>query len=369
MPRHQATALFAPGWIRRAKFGVACLRERMASPKDAESIVEVKDLYRSVWSHGGRVPLSWVRSTLEIPFSNLGDQLSSTVIAAITRAPADHIHFNSQKSRLLGIGSIGHQQRAGAVHVWGSGFGAKLRNASGALEPFSGFPETIYKIHALRGPISRSILARIGVQSPMIFGDPAWFIPRILPHRPNPRHELGVVLHLAELAEPRPEAQPKRQILRYQSGAADGVKLISTYHEPSWKGFHQKIQEILDCKRIISRSLHGMIIAEAFGIPCAFIANNPFDAHRIPVNADAAYLDARFADAYAGFGCKDILSYGMPRSSPTAWDRVIKALDQLWEPISFDGRDLLDAFPLPKAVSFEDKNWSLPPSLIDALQW
>jgi hypothetical protein len=369
MTKHHTSTLFAPAWIGRAKFGLACLRKRVASQKDAESGTGVEDLYRSVWSHGGRVPLSWVRSTPEVPFSNLGDQLSATVIAAITRAPADHVHFNSRRSRLLGIGSIGHHQRAGVVHVWGSGFGAKLPNTAGKLEPFSGFPEITYKVHALRGPVSRSILTRIGVQSPRIFGDPAWFVSRILPHRPKPRHELGVVLHLAELAEPSPQAQPKKQILRYRGGAEDGVRLISTYHEPSWAGFQQKIQEILECKRIVSRSLHGMIIAEAFGIPCAFIANNSFDAHRIPVNADVTYLDARFADAYAGFGCDDILSYGMPRTSPTAWDKVIKALDELWKPISFDGSDLFDAFPLPKAVSFEDKDWSLPQNLIDALQW
>ena len=158
-------------------------------------------------------------------------------------------------------------------------------------------------------------------------------------------------------------------LMKYQVGLNDNIKLISTYHDPTWDGFKLKLEEILSCKRIISRSLHGLLIAEAYGIPCAFGPNTFEGVQRLSVEEDSKILDQRFADAYAGYGCREILSYGVPKNAVSDWEKIIDAIDELWAPIPFTGRELFDAFPLPKAVSFDDADWSLPDWLIRDLEW
>jgi pyruvyltransferase len=355
--------------IPRFKSAVRLYLQSLASPRIATLPSDRLQLGSTVLGRSTRIPVSWARSSAEVPFSNLGDQLSAIIVAALTKRSVSHVNFDSQDTRLTAIGSIGHQQTAGTVHIWGTGFGSWVRNAQGARGPFHGFPDVNYVVHALRGPFSHKILANLGVDAPAIFGDPVWFLPRVMPERPAPRHELGVVMHISELAEKNPRASPSPALLKYEAGLNDHVKLISTYHDPSWGGFKQKLEEILSCRRIISRSLHGMLIAEAYGIPCAFGPNTFYGVRHVSVEEGSNIVDPRFADAYAGYGCHDILSYGVPKRVVSDWDKIIRTIDDLWEPIPFTGRELFDAFPLPKAVKFEDEDWSLPGSLIRDLEW
>ena len=331
-----------------------------------EDLVELLD---SIREKEGRIPLSWVRSTTAVPYSNLGDQLSSIIVSAITRRPATHVNFDSSLTRLLAIGTIGQQQRAGTIHIWGSGFDNLRQKAGGIVEPFWGFPEVTYRVHALRGPFSARLLKDIGLPSSNIYGDPAWFLPKVFQGRPEKKYELGVIPHLTELEKRSPAPTTKATLRRYAGGHADGIKLISTYHEPNWDGFRVKIEEILSCKRIISRSLHGLIIADAFRIPCLYVSPIDEGPQRLSIDTDEKILDRRFADAYAGFGSSRILSFGMPIESSTNWARVIRAIDDFWEPTSFTGAELFHSFPLPKAVTFDQQDWSLPEALVSSLEW
>jgi hypothetical protein len=354
-----------------SKIGVVVNRRWrfIADEKIKNTPYDLLDLHEAVGKKNGRIPVSWARASREVPYSNLGDQLSATIVSAITQRPASHINFGSSGTRLLAIGSIGHHQTAGTVHVWGSGFGSSIRNTSGIQVPFMGFPDVRYRIHALRGPFSANLLKDIGLPSSEIYGDPAWFLPRIFQGRPEKKYELGIIPHLSELEQRSPAPTPKNVLRRYSGSEADGIRLISTYHEPSWAGFLSKVEEILSCKRIISRSLHGMIIADAFKIPCLYVSPIGGGPQRLSIDRNEKILDRRFADAYAGFGARDVLSYGMPRRLPTDWGKVIRAIDDFWEPISFTGSDLFDSFPLPKAVKFDQQDWSLPENLISSLEW
>jgi len=327
------------------------------------------ELLTSIDERQGRIPLSWVRSTGTVPYSNLGDQLSSLIVSAITRRPVSHVNFDSSRARLLAIGTIGQQQRAGTIHIWGSGFDGLSRKAVGIEEPFLGFPEVRYRVHALRGPFSGRLLKDIGLPSSKIYGDPAWFLPKVFRGRPEKKYELGVIPHLTELEQRSPAPIPNATLRRYAGGDADGIKLISTYHEPTWDGFRLKIEEILSCKRIISRSLHGLVIADAFRIPCLYVSPIDEGPQRLSIDTDERILDRRFADAYAGFGSTRILSFGMPIESSTNWTRVIRAIDDFWEPTFFTGAELFDSFPLPKAVTFDQQDWSLPETLVSSLEW
>jgi hypothetical protein len=128
---------------------------------------------------GGEVPLSWVRSSLRCPLSNFGDAASAVVIAALTGRQVVHRAFDSERRRIVGIGTIGQGQSAGAVHVWGTGFDAQRAPVGPVEAGFFAPPGLEYTVHAVRGPYSRATLLRAGIQAPAVYGDPAWFLPRI----------------------------------------------------------------------------------------------------------------------------------------------------------------------------------------------
>lgn len=79
-----------------------------------------------------------------------------------------------------------------------------------------------------------------------VFGDPALMLPLWFRHRPA-IHELGVIPHWTDST-----LWPRFKYGHYIDPAAHP---------------EQVIQEITSCRRIISSSLHGLVVADAFGIP------------------------------------------------------------------------------------------------------
>ncbi|WP_380065689.1 polysaccharide pyruvyl transferase family protein [Dankookia sp. GCM10030260] len=320
-------------------------------------------------SAGGAIPLSWVRSSVGTPLGNFGDAASAVVVAAIAGRPVTHRAFNSKRRRIVAIGTIGQGQSAGAVHVWGTGFDPKRAPVEPRDAAFFAAPDVEYAIHATRGPYSRGVLLRAGIPAPDVYGDPAWFLPRILHPKPERRHELGVIMHISELETPSVTANPLSHLMRYRGGEAEGVHFISTYHQPTWQGFQDKLAELLSCKRIISRSLHGMLLADAYGIPCLYMSDGEPGMQRLDIEAGYGSVDHRFADAYRGFGRTRLAAFGLPKDQPSPWAEVMVAADQMWEPIAFSGKALFEAFPVRPAVSFDDGIWPFPTELAEALPW
>ncbi|MEI9932839.1 MAG: hypothetical protein WDM89_20460 [Rhizomicrobium sp.] len=60
---------------------------------------------------------------------------------------------------------------------------------------------------------------------------------------------------------------PSPVLKRYSRGETDAasIKLINTYHRPSYSAMRAKLDEILSCKRILSTSFHGMMLADTYG--------------------------------------------------------------------------------------------------------
>ncbi len=121
---------------------------------------------------------------------------------------------------------------------------------SGKLQEFSRLHlhTNTAKVLALRGPLS----AR-GVSGSFALGDPGLLAAELVGYQAK-RWDLGVIPHWqdAELV-PRFQALIKRPYT---------VRVIDPGDEPL-----KVVREIGACRRVVTSSLHGMIVADAFGLP------------------------------------------------------------------------------------------------------
>lgn len=328
------------------------------------------DLHDEVVRLAGKLPLCWVGADRN-RIGNFGDSLSAVVVAAMSGLPLRSQGFQANSPRLAAIGTIGQTLRRGTVHVWGTGFDPKLRAFGDRNKAFAAAPETSYVVHAVRGAFSRQLLLECGLHAPPIYGDPGWFLPRILHPEVEKTVELGVIPHISALAEKSLTAGPKADQPRLQASAPDGVRIVNTYHEAGWDGFQAKLREILACKRIVSTSFHGLILADAFRIPCLYFPPRlAAGAEHLALERGVPGLDHRVADFYAGAGRRSLAAYGQPLKEATAWDQVMAAVDAHYEPLDHPGaRTLFDAFPFRRVVEFDQPRWTVPEALMTQLPW
>jgi len=137
------------------------------------------------------------------------------------------------------------QKRRGVV--WGAGF----------IDSAQGIRQAPQRICALRGHLSRERLRELGVGAPDVVGDPALLMPRLYtPGRPRRRYRVGVIHHCYErdIALARPEALPEGYLFIDITGNLFDV-----------------IDQIVACDEIASSSLHGLVCAEAYGVPSTWI--------------------------------------------------------------------------------------------------
>ena len=170
---------------------------------------------------------------------NVGDNLSPVVVQRILEKRGLRLEDMKNDCRLLAVGSILHLAGDGDT-VWGSGVNGKIEEDEYHFRSLD--------VRAVRGPLTRRFLLDKGIACPAVYGDPALLIPFLFPElkaRRADKQEYLVIPHLHEINafQPGPEI------------------LYPTCH---WRDF---ISKILTAELVISSSLHGIIVAEAFGIP------------------------------------------------------------------------------------------------------
>lgn len=171
---------------------------------------------------------------------NFGDQLSPFIIKLLTNQKIKH---TIKTEKLLALGSIFFSLR-NKDHVWGSGL----------LNPHHiKFALTAQNVtyHAIRGPKSRELLIEHGIDCPAVYGDPALLLPCLVKNNIEKKFRIGIVPHFSQL-------KFFNDAITYD----EKIKIIDVE-----KPFHEVVREILACEIILSSSLHGIIVAEAYGIP------------------------------------------------------------------------------------------------------
>lgn len=216
----------------------------------------------------------------------------------------------------MGAGSIMSQCRAGMRHVvvWGTGI----------MFAHDRFQKPA-RVISVRGPLTRRRFLELGYSDcPEEYGDIGLLLPRVYSPPPAPRrYRLGIVPHYADYAA-----------MRKQYGDRPGVLVIDLCED-----VERVVDQLVQCERTVSTSLHGIIASHAYGVPCAWAR----------VSSLIAGGDTKFLDYYGSLvhmGAMQDAEALRPLAPPHETDALCAAVD---------------AFPQPAFPIDTDRMWALCP--------
>ena len=144
--------------------------------------------------------------------------------------------------KILGCGTVLRNVKDG-IEIWGTGWDG-FRNMSHRRPG---------KIHAVRGPLTSAVFPKWGYSWKMdekVYGDPGILLPLYWKsYREEKNYEAGWIPHFKD-----PRELP-------------GARTIS----PRTDNIQKFVEAMTQCKEIYSSSLHGLIFADAYGIPSQWV--------------------------------------------------------------------------------------------------
>jgi pyruvyltransferase len=204
---------------------------------------------------------------------NFGDAISRTIVSHVSGRDVTWSGHNA--CEMYALGSLmkmikNNQQdpreKGRKPFVWGTGAMSGLAD----LE----FLKNV-RVALLRGPITAALLQR----DDRVFGDTGLLIADALGERPAREDVVGLVPHMHFADDPRfakiADENPRIRLIDVRGPDA-----------------HNVVAQIAGCSHVISQSLHGLVTADAYGIPNTWL--DPLDIH------GGAML--KFYDYAAGIG-------------------------------------------------------------------
>lgn len=180
---------------------------------------------------------------------NFGDTLNEYLVKELSQQEPELVPADSPNPYYMCIGSILQFATKNSI-VWGSGLISKEKKMLPKESP--------QEIHAVRGPLTKLYLEKAGISCPDTFGDPALLLPRLYqPVSVKKKYRLGIIPHFINKEHPwvtKAKENPDIKIIDIQN-----------------PDLFQVIDQIASCENIASSSLHGLIVADAYGIPNVWI--------------------------------------------------------------------------------------------------
>lgn len=170
---------------------------------------------------------------------NFGDILTPYVLDYF-KIPFSQVKKHTQHFDAICIGSIARYAKSGTL-VLGSGFLSRKNNVC---------KDADYRF--VRGPFSRNMILNAGGKCPEIYGDPGLLLP-LFCDESKKEYDIGIIPHYSHYSKIKNLYSTEFVINLLTDDALSTAKQISK------------------CRRIISGSLHGIIAANAYGIPAAWI--------------------------------------------------------------------------------------------------
>ncbi len=267
--------------------------------------------------------------------NNFGDVMNPLLFEALTGKSVQWCNA-ADKSVFTAAGSlIDTFHTKDRWTIWGAG----------VISKESGIPKNL-NVLAVRGPKTRQHLLDCGYSNiPKVYGDPGLLLPLCFPvHNNEPEYDIGIVPHYAFRLNPAMHAFKlgKNLSAPFSKSKIKRVKVISPKIP-----VHDFLAQINNCKVIVANSLHGLIVAMAYGKPCVWIhfEKDPFEGRvTSPFVGDTfKYLD--FLQS-VGSNIKNPIII----SKVSDWKKAIKAIEEA-KPCQFDPEPLLNSFP------YKTENW------------
>ncbi|MBZ2163147.1 polysaccharide pyruvyl transferase family protein [Alteromonas stellipolaris] len=177
---------------------------------------------------------------------NIGDYLAyETVLFALNLK--DKHPLDIATGKILSIGSVLHFANDNDV-IWGTGRNGKVNENKHTFSKLD--------VRSVRGPLTKAYLEGKGIAVPEMFGDPGILAPFIYPkdllNTVSKHNKSGIVVV--------PQLNDNFDIYN-----AYKDQLVSPRQLPA-----NFISQICNAEKVITSSLHGIVLAEAFGIPAVF---------------------------------------------------------------------------------------------------
>lgn len=249
--------------------------------------VQIRDLYLFVFLRA-IVLNAWIddHTWRGLNHRNWGDDINYYFIKELTRRPVVSL-FNFRLARklkfknflcigsLLGLPGYANENTI----VWGAGSFGEMKGV---------VPKQICSV---RGKLTRDILIEKGIDCPKVFGDPALLLPLVYNPREmfkvqgskfkdtssflsqseaihetrnqkqeTKRYRLGIIPHVVDLHHP--------VIEEIREKYTDEMLIIDLAHYDKWTDV---IDNICSCEYILSSSLHGLIVSDAYQVPSCWI--------------------------------------------------------------------------------------------------
>lgn len=187
------------------------------------------------------IPLLYFNNIL-----NVGDQLSPYIIEKLTGKKTRLVR-TTIFPRVLGIGSILSSATYNS-YIWGCG------SIDGLIPQAKIDPK---KIFALRGEHTFNLLrSKYSIDSNIALGDPALLLPQMYSPSPIGSVLIGLIPHYVDY----------ERIKHIVHSCDYNIKVIDVRQKPE-----PFINELVQCKYVISSSLHGLILSDAYKIPNLWI--------------------------------------------------------------------------------------------------
>lgn len=163
---------------------------------------------------------------------NVGDIISEVILSHFLPDKQLRLVHKDMQGKLCAVGSIMSQVRENDI-LWGVG----------TIQNEENYQFNNIKVLALRGRLTEMSIGRRN----SVYGDPALLLPIIYNPKIKKTKKIGYIPHYVD-----------KELFKDKEFIDVALP---------WKEF---VDKILECEEIVSSSLHGIIIAEAYGIPATW---------------------------------------------------------------------------------------------------
>ena len=189
---------------------------------------------------------------------NLGDDLNIYLLKELTgkKIFVNNQFYHKPIYNIMCIGSVIDWLSNDYTSIWGAGI------IEPSLEKNSVSRLKKATVLAVRGKFTRNILLQNGINCPKVFGDPALLLPYIYsPKVKIVKDRIGFIPHFYDKND--------SNLIRLLQEHRSNTILIKIQGYKNWK---ETINEILSCEFIVSSSLHGLILSDAYEVPNLWVS-------------------------------------------------------------------------------------------------